>query len=92
MFESFTCLTNAVKTLTENCIVGITVDKAHCEEEVYRSVGVVTALCPYIGYKKAAELAKEALASGKSVQELVLRDGLMGEEELKKVLDPYAMT
>ena len=53
---------------------------------------MVTALCPYIGYKKAASLAKEALATGAKVQDLVLRDGLMEEEQLKQVLDPYAMT
>ena len=92
LFESFTCLTSAVKTLTENCIVGIRAEKEHCEEEVYRSVGIVTALCPYIGYKKAAALAKEALATGEKIQQLVLRERLMDEEQLEKVLDPYAMT
>ena len=92
LFESITCLTNAMKTLTENCIVGILAEKEHCEEEVYRSVGVVTALCPYIGYKKAAALAKEALATGEKIQQLVLRERLMDEEQLGKVLDPYAMT
>ena len=92
LFESFTCLTNAMNTLTENCIVGIMANKKHDEEEVYHSVGMVTALCPYIGYKKAAAIAKEALASNKSVQDLVLRDGLMEKALLKKVLDPYSMT
>lgn len=92
LFESFTCLANAVKTLTVNCIVDIKAEKIHCEEEVYRSVGVVTALCPYIGYKKAAELAKEALAKGVKIQDLVLRDNLMEAKLLEKVLDPYAMT
>ena len=92
LFESFTCLTNAMNTLVGNCIVGITANKKHDEEEVYRSVGMVTALCPYIGYKKAAAIAKEALASNKSVQDLVLREGLMEKALLKKVLDPYSMT
>lgn len=92
LFESFTCLTNAMNTLTENCIVGIKANKKHDEEEVYHSVGMVTALCPYIGYKKAAAIAKEALASDKSVQDLVLREGLMDKELLKKVLNPYSMT
>ena len=92
LFESFTCLTNAMNTLVVNCIVGIKANKKHDEEEVYRSVGMVTALCPYIGYKKAAAIAKEALASNKSVQDLVLRDGLMEKALLKKVLDPYSMT
>ena len=92
LFESLTCLTGAVKTLRENCVVGIQANQAHCEEEVYRSVGVVTALCPHIGYKKAAALAKEALATGVRVQDLVLREGLMDADVLEKLLDPYAMT
>ena len=92
LFESLTCLTNAMNTLTENCIVGIKANKKHDQEEVYHSVGMVTALCPYIGYKKAAAIAKEALASNKSVQDLVLRDGLMDKDLLKKVLNPYSMT
>lgn len=92
LFESFTCLSNAIKTLTVNCIVGITANKQRCEDLVNSSVGVVTALCPYLGYKKSAELAKEALATNVSVKTLVLRYGLMSEEMLSKILDPYAMT
>jgi len=56
------------------------------------SVGIVTALCPYIGYKKAAEISKESLKSGISVKELVLREEILTEEELEKILDPFAMT
>ncbi len=56
------------------------------------SVGIVTALCPYLGYKKSAELAKEALAKDKRIRELILEYGLLGEEELDKILDPYSMT
>jgi aspartate ammonia-lyase len=92
LFESFTCLTNAIKTLTVNCIEGITANRERCEELLHGSVGIVTALCPYIGYKKAAEIAKEALKTGKKVKELVLAYGLMDEEMLERVLDPYEMT
>ena len=92
LFESFTCLTNAIKTLTVNCILGITANEQRCEDLLYSSVGVVTALCPYLGYKKSAELAKEALAKNVSVKELVLKYRLMDEATLSKVLDPYAMT
>ena len=92
LFESFTCLSNAIKTLTVNCISGITANKQRCEDLVNSSVGVVTALCPYLGYKKSAELAKESLATNVSVKELVLKYGLMDEETLTKLLDPYAMT
>lgn len=92
LFESLTCLANAVHTLTVNCIVGITANREHCEDLVYNSVGVVTALCPYIGYKKSAELAKEALKKNVRIKDLVLEYSLMGKEELEKILDPYAMT
>ncbi len=92
LFESMTCLTNAIKTLTVNCIEGIKANKKHCEELMHSSVGVVTALCPYIGYKKAAEIAKEALKRDMKVKDLVLWYGLMDKEELERILDPYAMT
>jgi aspartate ammonia-lyase len=92
LFESLTCLTNAIHTLRINCIDGIQANKERCEELVHSSVGVVTALCPYIGYKKAAELAKEALAKNVSIKELVLKYRLMDEETLAKVLDLYSMT
>ena len=92
LFESMTCLTNAIKTLTVNCVEGIKANKKHCEELMHSSVGVVTALCPYIGYKKAAEIAKEALKRGMKVKDLVLWYGLMDKEELERILDPYAMT
>ncbi len=92
LFESLTCLTNAIHTLTVNCVDGIQANKERCEELLHSSVGVVTALCPYIGYKKAAELAKEALSSGRKIKDLVLYYGLMDREELERVLDPYAMT
>lgn len=92
LFESLTCLTNAVHTLTVNCIVGITANREHCEDLVYNSVGVVTALCPYLGYKKSAELAKEALKKNVRIKDLILQYGLMEKELLEKILDPYSMT
>ena len=92
LFESLTCLTNAIHTLTVNCIVGITANREHCEDLVYSSVGVVTALCPYLGYKKSAELAKEALKKNIKIKDLILHYGLMEKEELEKILNPYAMT
>lgn len=92
LFESLTCLANAVHTLTVNCIVGITANREHCEDLVYNSVGVVTALCPYLGYKKSAEIAKEALKKNVRIKDLIVQYGLMDVEELDKILDPYAMT
>ena len=92
LFESLTCLTNAIHTLTVNCIVGITANREHCEDLVYSSVGVVTALCPYLGYKKSAELAKEALKKNIKIKDLILHYGLMDKDLLEQILNPYAMT
>lgn len=92
LFESIETLTHAVQTLIINCILGITANEEHCREMVDRSVGIVTAICPYVGYNKAASLAKEAIASKQSIRDLILKYKLLGEKELDKVLNPYAMT
>lgn len=92
LFDSITTLTHAVDTLTDNCIIGITANEERCQELLDASVGITTALCPYIGYKKAASLAKESLHTGVPVKKLVLKHGLMKEKQLDVVLDPYAMT
>ena len=92
LFDSITTLTHAVDTLTDNCIIGITANEERCQKLLDASVGITTALCPYIGYKKAASLAKESLRTGVSVKKLVLKHGLMKEKQLDVVLDPYAMT
>ena len=92
IFESLHTLNNAVKTLTVNCIDGIQVNRERCEALVYESVGTVTALNPYIGYKKAAELAKEALKRNVRIKDLVLEKHLMDESTLEKILNPFAMT
>ena len=92
LFESLTCLANAIHTLTVNCVVGITANHQHCEDLVYGSVGIVTALCPYLGYKKCAELAKEALKTNAGIKDLIVQYGLLDRDLLDKVLDPYEMT
>lgn len=92
LFESITSMTHAAATFRENCVTGITANAQKCAEYVENSTGVVTAVTPYLGYAKSAEIAKEALKTGISVREIILRDGLMHEEELDRVLDAYAMT
>lgn len=92
LFESITSLCGAVKTLRLNCIEGIRVNRENCEKYVNKSVGIVTALNPYIGYAKSSEIAKQSLATGKSVKDIVLEQKLMSEEELNEVLDIYQMT
>ena len=92
LFQSIETLTCAVKTLVDNCVLGITANEEHCREQVNNSIGIVTAICPYVGYEKAAQVAKEALRTGKAVKAIILEQGLMGEEQADQVLDPYTMT
>lgn len=92
LFQSIETLTFAVRTLVDNCITGITANVERCRQMVENSVGIITAICPYVGYERAAEVAKEAITTGASVRELILRDKLLTEEELNVILDPYSMT
>ena len=92
LFESIETLRNATKTFVDNCIVGITANKERCAHLVANSVGIVTVLCPYIGYKKSADIAKEALKTGISVKEIILREGILSIRELDEILDPVSMT
>lgn len=92
LFESITSLEKAVTTLTDNCITGITANREHCRELLESSAGIATALCPYIGYKTAASIAKTAVKTGKTVRSLVLERELLSENDLARILDPYLMT
>ena len=92
VLESVTWLCNAIETLRTKCVEGITVNAEHCYEMVKHSIGIVTALNPYIGYKASTKVAKEALETGRSVYDLVLEQGLMTKEKLDEALDPKAMT
>ncbi len=91
LFESEIWLSNALDTLTEKCVLGITVNKEHCIDMVKHSIGIVTALNPYIGYKNSTKVAKEAFDAGKSVYDVVLEKELMTKEELDNALDPKNM-
>ena len=92
LFESITAMTGAVDTFIENCINGITANVKKFYDDVERSTGPVTAMAPYIGYQRSAAIAKESLKTGASVREIILRDGIMTEDELNKLLDARAMT
>ena len=91
ILESITWLTNAMDTLRTKCVDGITVNAEHCETMVKNSIGIVTALNPYIGYKNSTKIAKEALETGGSVYDIVLAKGLLSKEELDRILDPENM-
>ena len=92
LFESITTLTGAVDTLTRNCICGITANRERCEELMDASVGIVTALNPYIGYQRAAAIAKESLKTRVPVKKLVVEKGYMTKEQLDAVLNPGILT
>ena len=92
LFQSIETLKYAVRTLVDNCIVGITANRERCHDLVYNSVGIITAVVPHLGYRTASIVANEAIETGKPIREIILRDGLMTAAELDKALDPYAMT
>jgi aspartate ammonia-lyase len=83
---------NATKVFAEKCVKGIEADAAQCAYWLERSPALVTALAPKIGYAEAARLAKEALATGLTVKELVVKKKLLEGKELDEVLDLRAMT
>ncbi|HEY0779155.1 MAG TPA: aspartate ammonia-lyase, partial [Gemmatirosa sp.] len=84
-------LRNACDVLRERCVVGITANPDRMRYFVEHSIGVVTALVPAIGYERATDIARVALASGRGVYELVIEGELMTRAELDRVLDPVAM-
>ena len=89
---SLTILTNALTVLRERCVDGITANEERCRWYVEHSVSLVTALNPRIGYARAAEIAKRAIAKGKTIRETIEEEGLVTPEELAEVLNTYAMT
>lgn len=92
LLQSEQILTNAIRVFDERCVRGITADVAQAAYWVERSAALATALAPYIGYAKAAELAKESLKTGESIRELVTRLKVLPDDDLKRVLDLRAMT
>jgi aspartate ammonia-lyase len=92
LFESLDMMTAAVRTLSERCIRGMTVNTARCRELVEGSIGIVTALVPVLGYERASQVAKQALAEGRPVREIVLSGGDLDEQTLEVLLSPDAMT
>ncbi|MFN3984617.1 MAG: aspartate ammonia-lyase [Rhodocyclaceae bacterium] len=92
ILQSMRIMTRAMQVLTDRCIVGITANEAHCRALVTNSIGIVTALNPYIGYHNATRIAKKALETGRGVTELVLEEGLLTGAELDDILAPENMT
>lgn len=92
LIQSVETLTYAVHTLVDNCVVGIKANRDRCRDMVEGSVGIITALCPHIGYEAAADIAKQAIETGCPVRDLILAEGILTKEALDQILDPYSMT
>ncbi|MCK9287992.1 MAG: aspartate ammonia-lyase [Sphaerochaetaceae bacterium] len=91
LFTSIKTLTNVIKTLIHKCIVGITANKERCRTMVEQSIGLVTALVPYLGYEVCSDIAKKALDTNEAVYTLVLERKLLSEKELNAILSPESM-
>ncbi|MGH9107336.1 MAG: class II fumarate hydratase [Acidimicrobiales bacterium] len=92
LLESARLLASASRLLAERCIAGLEADAARCRGYALSSPAIVTALNPYIGYEKAAQVVKQALAEGKDLRSVVLDNGLLSEAEVDRALDVEAMT
>jgi len=92
LFRSLDMLGRACRTLATRCIDGITANREFCRHQVENSIGLVTALNPVLGYEKSTEIARQALASGRSVYEVVLEKGYLTKKELDELLLPENMT
>ena len=92
ILESTQIMTRAMNTLADRCVAGITLNDGVLQDYLHRSIGLVTALVPVIGYAAATEIAESALETGRPVKELVLERGLLDEDRLAGLLSPASMT
>ncbi|WP_026441970.1 aspartate ammonia-lyase [Pseudacidobacterium ailaaui] len=92
VLQSTTILANMLRQFNERCVAGITANVDRCNFYAQSTVSLATALNPYIGYAKAAEIVKESIATGKSIIELARAKKLLSEEEIAEILDPVRMT
>jgi aspartate ammonia-lyase len=92
VMQSITILANMLAVFNERCIAGITANEKRCDFYAQATVSLATALNPYIGYAKAAEIVKESVATGRSIIDLARERKLLSEAEIKEILDPARMT
>jgi aspartate ammonia-lyase len=92
VLESITILANTLRQFNRYCIAGIMANKPRCEAYAQSTVALATALNPYIGYAKAAEIVKESVSTGKSIIAIARGKKLLTEEEIAEILDPARMT
>ncbi|OGQ84463.1 MAG: aspartate ammonia-lyase [Deltaproteobacteria bacterium RIFCSPLOWO2_12_FULL_60_19] len=92
LLEAITFSASVAKAFTEKCVVGIEANQQHCEEMIEKSLAMVTALAPVIGYDAAAKIAKESFTTGKTVREVARAHKVLPDDKLDKILDPWRMT
>lgn len=92
LIQSLSIMNQGFKVFRTYCLEGIEANAERCREYVEKSVGIITALNPHLGYETAARIAREAIQTGLSVRELCLMHNVLTEEELNLILDPYEMT
>ncbi|WP_329271867.1 aspartate ammonia-lyase [Streptomyces pseudovenezuelae] len=92
LLRSLAHLRAACDTLATRCVPGITANRDHLHDSVHRSIGLVTALAPHIGYAAGTTLARQALASGRTIKELAAEAGLLTAEQLDTILQPHHLT
>ncbi|AJK88009.1 aspartate ammonia-lyase [Lysinibacillus fusiformis] len=92
LIQSISIMNNVFRAFTENCLKDIEANEERMKEYVEKSVGVLTAVNPHIGYEVAARLAREAILTGRSIRELCIEAGVLTKEQLDLILDPYEMT
>ncbi|MEI4604957.1 aspartate ammonia-lyase [Bacillus cereus] len=92
LIQSISIMNNGFRVFREYCIEGIIANEELLKQYVEKSVGIITAVNPHIGYEAASRIAREAIETGKSVRELCLEHGVLTEEELDIILDPFEMT
>lgn len=92
LLQSLSIMNQSFKVFNQYCLEGIQANIQRCKQYVEQSVGVITALNPHLGYETAARIAREAIQTGRGVRELCLEHGVLTEEELDLILDPFEMT
>jgi fumarate hydratase class II len=92
VLESIELMANGVRAFIEFCMEGLEANPEACEASVEKSLSMVTSLNPLIGYEKAAKLAKDAFATGKTIRQLCEDEGILPYETLREALDPFRMT
>jgi len=92
VLQSITILANMLRVFNEKCIAGLTANQKRCDTYAQSTVSLATALNPYIGYAKAAEIVKESVATGRSIIDIAREKKLLTEKEIAGLLDPVNMT